>query len=405
VLRNEIVATDVEISDESRAALGRMVPRLVERAHRMEPCDSFRVLAEEAATVGLHELQFFLIDKQQLSLTAAHDPAETVPVVGTILGDTYSNQRPHSGAAKGGRRITVPLVDGEDRLGVMTAVTMLPREEAFALGHIVAALAAEVLVAKDSYTDEFERIRRSQVMSLAAEMRWALLPPLTFRSPRVSITGILAPAYDIAGDAFDYAVNGDVAHLAIFDAVGHGLEAARVANLAIAAYRHSRRRGDALWDSAVAIDDALAEQFQRQTFVTALLADLDLESGRLEWVNAGHPRPIVLRNGRVVAELATTPMPPLGLGMLSAVPELGATRLEPRDSVLLFSDGIIEARAPSGEFFGTEGLSDHLVRSTATGVLQPEALRRLVGRLMEFRAGALRDDATLLFVTWRQADS
>jgi hypothetical protein len=381
-----------------------MLPRLLERTHRMEPHDAFRVLAEEAASVGLHDLQIYLIDKQQNSLIEAQAQAERVSVVGTVLGDTYSHQRPHAGAEGDRSRITIPLVDGEDRLGVLVAVTALSHAEAFAVGRIVAAIAAEIIETKDSYTDLFERARRTETMSLAAEMRWALLPPLTFRSPRVSITGIVESCYSIAGDSFDYAVNGDTAHLAIFDAVGHGLEAARVANLAIAAYRHARRAGADLERSAIAVDAALADQFRRDTFVTALLAELDIETGRLRWVNGGHPRPIILRNGKIVAELFTPPMPPFGLGILPDELEIGETRLEPHDTVLLFSDGVTEARGPNGDFFGPEGLADHLVRSATSGLLQTEALRRLVSRLLEFRGGPLRDDATLLMVTWRQAD-
>jgi serine/threonine protein phosphatase PrpC len=393
------------ISDACRHALGEMLPRLLERTHWMEPSAVFGTIRDEAVTVGLDDLQIYLIDKQQASLIDVQDPGDRVPLVGTIIGDAYSHQRPHLGEDEGRTRITVPLVDGEDRLGVLVAITVLERDEAFFIGQTVAASAAEILVNKNTYTDEFERVRRTESMSLAAEMRWALLPPLTFRSPRASIAGILAPFYDIAGDAFDYAVNGDTAHLAIFDAVGHGLEAARVADLAIAAYRHARRKGVDLPNSAVAIDEGIRDQFERAIFVTALLAELDLETGRLQWVNAGHPRPIILRNGKIVAELQTRPMLPLGLHDRPEPIEIGETRLEPRDTVLLFSDGVTEARAPNGDFFGIEGLADHLVRSATTGLVQAEALRRLVGRLTEFQAGNSRDDATLLLVTWRPAES
>ncbi|MFJ1540934.1 hypothetical protein ACIODS_20540 [Micromonospora chalcea] len=61
------------------------------------------------------------------------------------------------------------------------------------------------------------------------------------------ISGILEPCYDVGGDAFDYAVNGDIAHLALFDAVGHGsgggMRAVMLASLALAAYRNARRGG------------------------------------------------------------------------------------------------------------------------------------------------------------------
>ncbi len=151
-------------------------------------------------------------------------------------------------------------------------------------------------------------------MQLAAEMRYSTLPPLTMQAPNVSVAGILEPAYEIAGDTFDYALNGRVAHFAIFDAVGHGLGAARLANLTLGTYRNRRRGGDDLLQTAAAIDETLLSQFGQSWFVTTLLAQLDLDTGELRWVNAGHVRPLLLRNGRVISELESIPAPPLGLG-------------------------------------------------------------------------------------------
>jgi phosphoserine phosphatase RsbU/P len=390
----------VALSPDTRRRLGEVAVELLERSHELEPGDLIGVLVEQAVVVGLDNLRIYLIDKSQTVLVAADDPSEHVPVVGTVLGDTYSHQRAHTSAIAGATRVNVALVDGADRLGVVTATSTLPPDEVIAVARTYAALAADVLVSKNEYGDELERLRRVEPMSLAAEMRWSLLPPLTFRSPRVSIAGILFPCYTVAGDAFDYAINGDIAHLAVFDAVGHGLEAARVANLTIAAYRHGRRYSMSLRDTARVIDEALAEQFRAETFVTALLAELDLARGTMQWINAGHPRPFVLRDGKT-RELVTDPIPPLGLGLVRDDTPVHDTRLQRGDTVLLFSDGVTEARSERGEFFGEDGLPDHLVRSTANDLLEPETLRRLVRRLLEFQDGPLRDDATLLLVNWR----
>jgi serine phosphatase RsbU (regulator of sigma subunit) len=65
--------------------------------------------------------------------------------------------------------------------------------------------------------------RRSQPMTVAAEMMWQLLPQLTSSHERLALTAILQPCYDIGGDGFDYAVDGDVARLVIWDAMGRGL--------------------------------------------------------------------------------------------------------------------------------------------------------------------------------------
>src|SRR3954465_14504947 len=104
-------------------------------------------------------------------------------------------------------------------------------------------------------------------MQLAAEMLRAQLPPLTFSTGHLVISGILEPCYDVGGDAFDYAVNGDIAHLALFDAVGHGsqggLGAVILASLALAAYRNARRAGFDLTDTYHHIDAAVREHDKR----------------------------------------------------------------------------------------------------------------------------------------------
>jgi serine phosphatase RsbU (regulator of sigma subunit) len=74
-------------------------------------------------------------------------------------------------------------------------------------------------------------------MTLPAEIQWSLLPLATFASDDIELSGALEPAYDVGGDAFDYACGSDVATIGLFDAMGHGLASARLSSLAIAAFR------------------------------------------------------------------------------------------------------------------------------------------------------------------------
>ncbi len=237
-------------------------------------------------------------------------------------------------------------------------------------------------------------------MELAAELRWEFLPPLSFTGPRVAIAGILQPAYEVAGDAFDYALNGDVAHVAIVDAMGHGMEASRMANLALGAYRHSRRQGLDMVTTYSAIDRVLAEQFGAERFVTGLLASLHCGTGELSWLIAGHPHPLVLRGAKMVGELSTDPALPFGLGGAVAVPAV--TSLEPGDRVLFFTDGVVEARSETGEVFGKERLADLLVRASADANSAAETMRRLVHAVLAYQGSSLKDDATLVLLEWRR---
>jgi serine phosphatase RsbU (regulator of sigma subunit) len=225
-----------------------------------------------------------------------------------------------------------------------------------------------------------------------------MLPPLTYSGPGVSVAGVLEPAYEIAGDTFDYGVNGDDVHLAILDAMGHGLEASVMASLAVSSYRHSRRAGLDLDEMVGAMDAVITSQFPDDRFVTAQLAVLDTVTGRLRYVSAGHPAPMLVRNGRVIGDLDVDPAPPVGLGLRS--PNIMSASLEPGDRLLFLSDGAIEARSPDGELFGRDRLGGLLERAVASGLPSPEVMRRLMHALLDHQEGNLQDDATLVLLEW-----
>jgi len=229
-------------------------------------------------------------------------------------------------------------------------------------------------------------------------MQWDLLPPWSASFPGAQVAGILEPAYDIAGDAFDYAAEESTLHFGITDGMGHGLRSTMLAGLAVGAYRHARRHGAAVPEIHEAVDQALVSYYGDDSFATGIIGTLALGTGRLEWSCAGHPPPLLVRGRKVVAELETQPTLPFGLG--GGSPVLGSCDLEPGDAVLLYTDGVTEARAPDGELFGLERLTDLLEREAASGQLPEELLRRLVRALLDHQASGLRDDATLLLLRW-----
>lgn len=87
-----------------------------------------------------------------------------------------------------------------------------------------------------------ERVRRQTAVPLCTEIRWDILPPLSRSAPGVSMAGVLEPAYEVAGDAFDYALNGALLHAAILDAMGQPLEASRIADPAVGGYHMTTPR-------------------------------------------------------------------------------------------------------------------------------------------------------------------
>ena len=235
-------------------------------------------------------------------------------------------------------------------------------------------------------------------MTLAAGMQWDLLPPLTVRCAEALACGRLEPAYEIAGDAFDYAINDHHLHAAVFDGMGHCVESTLMTTLAVGAYRHARRGGESIEAMHASIDEAVSNHYHGEAFVTGALARLDILTGTLEWSNAGHPAPLLLRNGRVISELSCRPSLPFGLGGSSR--EVAAASLEPDDCVLFFTDGVVEGRSDSGDEFGVDRLADAWERQAATHAQPDEVLRRLVEEIVSYNAGGLRDDASLMLLSW-----
>ncbi len=328
----------------------------------------------------------------------------------SLAGRTFQSFDVHTqDAGSDGVRVWLPLLVGTDRLGVLGVTVddpaMLEESDGSLLTLLarLASVAAELIVSKSAYGDTVVRLRRRTEMGLAAEMQWSLLPALTFTSRPITVAAALEPAYHVAGDTIDYAVDAGITNVAIFDGMGHGLQSAQCAVLAVAAYRNARRSFRTLTETMHSIDDALVTGLAGEVFTTAVLAQLDTDSGVLQWVNAGHPEPLLLRGGRLVKSLHVAPRPPLGLGDLRAGDPVlvGDEHLEPGDRVLLYTDGVVEARSPDGEFFGVDRLVDLLVRHLAGDLPAPETMRRVVRELLDHQQGPLNDDATLLMLEWR----
>jgi serine phosphatase RsbU (regulator of sigma subunit) len=365
------------------------------------------LLAEQARALGATDLTVYLVDPEQYHLIPVpvphKEPREPLNIEATLAGRCFRLLEQQEAAE--GREVWLPLLDGLERLGVLQLefASGADRVEDELL-HQFAALVAEIVLVKDSYGDLFTLTRRRRSMSLAGEIAWNLMPPLTFGTERVVISCVLAPAYDVGGDSFDYAVDDRTARLAVFDAMGHGLKAGLLATVAIASYRRARRQERTLIETVAEIDAALSETFEGDQFVTGLFLELDLATGRMVWHSAGHPAPLLVRRSRVVKTLETEPGLPLGMGAASSDPHhLGEEWLEPGDRVLMYSDGVVEARGADGDFFGVERLGDLVSREAAAGLPAPETMRKLMHAILDHQSGALQDDATTVLVEWNAA--
>jgi phosphoserine phosphatase RsbU/P len=247
---------------------------------------------------------------------------------------------------------------------------------------------------------ERERQRMEQEIGIARDIQQALLPKNFRDYPHLAVSGVNFPCLAVGGDYFDVFSLGDnrTAFL-LADVSGKGLGAALCTNLL----------QGALSGMTLGTDPArvfnhvnrfLCDHAEIGRYATMFFGILD-DQGHLEYINAGHPSPFLIRNG-VAEDVFTEGSYPVGL-----VPEAEYTtvclKLEPGDTLVLFSDGVTEAMDPAEQLFGVPRLKDVLMGVAAQTPLD-ELQTKVLDAVENFARGASQaDDLTLLLVRYRGA--
>ena len=379
-------------------------------AHGTDPSAVSDVVLRVASELGATDLTMYLVDFAQATLEPLpdrrthHELPQAEDVATTMAGRAFASGLPTHVARGEGVRIWVPIIEGSDRTGVIAVTVPEATDEVIRSCCELGLFAGYLIATHARGTDLYNLYRRRQSLSLAASMQWDLLPPLVLKTARLSVSGFLEPAYEVGGDCFDYAMNVPSFDVAIIDAMGHGITSSLIASLAIGSYRHDRREGKSLPQIHANLDQVLSTHLPQPLFATGQLARVDLDTGALSWTNAGHPLPLLIRNGQVVEELACAPSLPWGLGALDLADAPSATvatvALEPRDSVLFFTDGVTESVVSGGGRFGVEHLADLVGQHASDQLEVEEVVRRLARSIVEDHLGRPNDDATLVLVQW-----
>ncbi|SEO91803.1 Serine phosphatase RsbU, regulator of sigma subunit [Trujillonella endophytica] len=377
---------------------------LVEAAAPVEAVDA--VAAALAEMADAREVSFLIADFSGRAIvrlsTVANgrdgtrstgvERAETVPLPGSRFERVLRSQQPEVEPVDDAWRVTAPVTDRGDAIGLLEFV--LPTEPppdvvaevctaAHALGYVV--------IAARRHTDLFEWGQRSAPFAMAAEIQRRLLPAAyTCEAGQFTLAGWLEPAASVGGDTFDYTLDRSCLHLSISDAVGHQVPAALLATLLVGGLRNGRRRGMDLAEQAAYAGRALAAEATPGQFVTGQLLRVDLRTAAAQIVNAGHPFPLRLRDGRVEeVELAIDPP----FGVTPETPfRVQSFPLEPGDRLVFLTDGMQERNAASLDV--AAALAD-------TADLHPrEVVHELGGAVLRATGGDLRDDATMLCLDW-----
>ncbi|MEW1905949.1 PP2C family protein-serine/threonine phosphatase [Streptomyces sp. NPDC086147] len=376
---------------------------LLARSHLRSGRELAGLVQDAGRCMGFGGTAMYVTDLQQIRLIALPQPDATGPptldVDSSLAGLAYRTQQPQR--SRDGATAWLPMIDGVERVGVLMVTAPALDDALLGRGESLAGIAALLVVSKSSHSDLLVETERARAMTVQAELLWAFLPPRTIGTAEVTSSAVLEPAYDIGGDTFDHTLDDRGLHLTVIDSMGHDLASGGASAAGLAACRAARRSGGSLTDIVTSIDEILDTWFTDR-LMTAVVAHLDTSDGRLTWINCGHPPPLLIRHGRVLPQvLEREPDLPLGWGFLRDAPPTEHTeRLQPGDRILLYSDGVTEARSPGGDFYGEERLADTVIRATAAGAPAPEALRRLVQGLRQHQSHKLRDDATILLTEW-----
>jgi serine phosphatase RsbU (regulator of sigma subunit) len=291
--------------------------------------------------------------------------------------------------------VLAPVTQRGEALGLLDM--SLPSEpDAQVLAEIArtAHVLSFVVIANRRHTDLFEWGQRSTPFTLEAEIQRRLLPAaFTCEAGSFTLSAWLEPAANIGGDTFDYSLGRDVLHLSLTDAMGHGVASALTATLCVGSLRNTRRQGASLLEQAAAANAALSEHTETiaaEGFATGLLGRLDLGTGSLSLVNAGHVPPYLARDGRVTTVELPAALP---LGMFPDA-DYRETRLHlhPGDRLVFVTDGMLERNAAA---------VDLMAEILETRPLHPrETTRRLADNVLAVTGPVLADDATLLVLDW-----
>ena len=304
----------------------------------------------------------------------------------------------HGEIASVGGVTYIPLRTDELILGVLELHGETSDGLIRAMQSVGAALMSRLLAAQ-VHSDFVHRIRGFGSLSLPATIQYSQTPPPAYRDASFEIGGKIEPAFDVAGDGFDYSVNGGVADFGLFDAVGHGIRATLLTTVALGAYRLHRRRGKNLSAIADAVDDAVAGVARDGEFVTGVLCRMSVD-GELETANGGHLRPLRVGDG-TGRPIVTRPSLPFGLGVGGR--SVQRFQVAAGETIYVLSDGVIEAQNPVLEPFGRHRLERALAEESGTHGSVLQACRALISHVLAHVDSRLKDDVTIVGVKRSEA--
>ncbi|MFI9202415.1 PP2C family protein-serine/threonine phosphatase [Streptomyces sp. NPDC053048] len=302
-------------------------------------------------------------------------------------------------ASIGTRRARVPLMAGLLALMIVAPLALADRDVDFSV-HLTAAATVLAITFVSTANVVLVATRERELLqsrSVAEAAQRTLLRPLPDRigGLRVAVRYLAAAAEArVGGDLYEVLTTPYGIRLIVGDVRGKGLSAIETAADVLGTFREAAQVEPALGTVARRLDAAVGRRQAGEEFVTAVLLGVPAHGGPAELVNCGHLPPLLWRGGRVTEVRVPVPDPPLALRSLVEGPYCrDHFAFLPGDVLVLYTDGVTEARDATGRFYP---LAERLA---ALPELAPEPLLdRIVADLRAHTGGALSDDAALLVV-------
>ncbi|MGH7784584.1 MAG: SpoIIE family protein phosphatase, partial [Candidatus Binatia bacterium] len=297
--------------------------------------------------------------------------------------------------------LAVPLsVDERDIFGIIYADSPT-WESSFTEEHLdiltTLASVASIRVENAALIDlRIERERMERELELATEIQQRFQPSAPPKMEGYEFQGISFSCYEIGGDYYDFIQQGDGKMLiALGDVSGKGTAAALLMSSVHAAMHAQVSAGSHLPEIIRSVNQYLAENTPANRFVTLFAAELDPQTGKMRYINAGHNPPLVGRSDGTIEQLDSGGFP---LGILpTAEFEMGEIELGSGEAVVIYSDGVSEANNVAEEEFGMDRLTEVVKRNlgaSAAGIRD-----KVESALSAFTETApANDDITLVIV-------
>jgi serine phosphatase RsbU (regulator of sigma subunit) len=235
-------------------------------------------------------------------------------------------------------------------------------------------------------------------LALAHDMQMAMLPRRMPERPEIDLAASVTPARMVGGDLYDFVATADGLWFIVADVSGKGVPAALYTAVAKTLFRATVQASADVGEALTRMNAELARDNDQLMFITAIVGYVPFATGEVMLGDAGHNPALLLRRG---GRLETASVPKcMAFGVLQDTPyEHGLVPMQPGDTLILYTDGATDARAPNGDLFGSDRLEAAV--ASCSGLNAAEMLQSISGVTLGFAAGAPpEDDVTLMVLRY-----